>query len=164
MKGQGAKSSMIRKDFLIFGSPAIEEDEIEEVAATIRSGWLGTGPKVDKLAERSWRSGVPLSGPKLLNPDGSIQRSCWPFPMKVMLGNAFFLFQLGVLDDYRLWDHRYDRQVDCIAPSALLVRRELFETVGLLDERFFAYGAEVEWGRSPTLVARAVSLAPSYRS
>lgn len=34
---------------LIFGSPAIEEDEIEEVAATIRSGWLGTGPKVDRF-------------------------------------------------------------------------------------------------------------------
>lgn len=49
MKGQSAKSSMIRKDFLIFGSPAIEEDEIAEVAATIRSGWLGTGPKVDKF-------------------------------------------------------------------------------------------------------------------
>ncbi len=37
---------MKRKDFLIFGSPLIEEDEIREVEATLRSGWLGTGPKV----------------------------------------------------------------------------------------------------------------------
>jgi dTDP-4-amino-4,6-dideoxygalactose transaminase len=35
-----------RDRFLVFGSPAIEEPEIEEVVATMRSGWLGTGPKV----------------------------------------------------------------------------------------------------------------------
>ena len=31
--------------FLVFGAPAIEDDEIEEVVATMKSGWLGTGPK-----------------------------------------------------------------------------------------------------------------------
>ncbi len=40
-----------RREFLVFGSPAIEEDEIEEVAKTIRSGWLGTGPKVHQFEE-----------------------------------------------------------------------------------------------------------------
>jgi len=35
-----------REKFLIFGSPAIENPEIEEVVATLNSGWLGTGPKV----------------------------------------------------------------------------------------------------------------------
>jgi dTDP-4-amino-4,6-dideoxygalactose transaminase len=39
-------ASMKRRDFLIFGSPLIEEDEIKEVERTLRSGWLGTGPKV----------------------------------------------------------------------------------------------------------------------
>jgi dTDP-4-amino-4,6-dideoxygalactose transaminase len=32
--------------FLVFGSPAIEEHEIQEVVSSMRSGWLGTGPKV----------------------------------------------------------------------------------------------------------------------
>jgi dTDP-4-amino-4,6-dideoxygalactose transaminase len=35
--------------FLVFGAPAIEEAEIEEVAASMRSGWLGTGPKVARF-------------------------------------------------------------------------------------------------------------------
>jgi dTDP-4-amino-4,6-dideoxygalactose transaminase len=35
-----------RSEFLVFGSPRLEEPEIEEVVATLRSGWLGTGPKV----------------------------------------------------------------------------------------------------------------------
>lgn len=32
--------------FLVFGSPLIEEPEIQEVEACLRSGWLGTGPRV----------------------------------------------------------------------------------------------------------------------
>ena len=32
--------------FLVFGSPSIGEEEIAEVEAVLRSGWLGTGPKV----------------------------------------------------------------------------------------------------------------------
>lgn len=39
----------VRKDFLVFGSPRIEEDEIEEVVKTLRSGWIGTGPRVAKF-------------------------------------------------------------------------------------------------------------------
>jgi len=36
----------MRDDFLIFGSPFIEQPEIDEVVDTLKSGWLGTGPKV----------------------------------------------------------------------------------------------------------------------
>lgn len=35
-----------KERFLIFGSPIIEDAEIEEVVSTMKSGWLGTGPKV----------------------------------------------------------------------------------------------------------------------
>ncbi|RMF24676.1 MAG: DegT/DnrJ/EryC1/StrS family aminotransferase [Cyanobacteria bacterium J083] len=34
------------ENFLVFGSPAIEEAEIKEVVASMQAGWLGTGPKV----------------------------------------------------------------------------------------------------------------------
>jgi dTDP-4-amino-4,6-dideoxygalactose transaminase len=37
------------ENFLIFGSPQIEEAEIEEVIACMRSGWLGTGPRVARF-------------------------------------------------------------------------------------------------------------------
>jgi dTDP-4-amino-4,6-dideoxygalactose transaminase len=37
--------------FLVFGSPVIEEAEIAEVVASLRSGWLGTGPKVHRFEE-----------------------------------------------------------------------------------------------------------------
>jgi len=40
-----------RERFLVFGSPAIEDDEIREVEESLRSGWLGTGPKVARFEE-----------------------------------------------------------------------------------------------------------------
>jgi len=39
----------MRKDFLVFGSPSIGPEEIDEVLDTIRSGWLGTGPKTHRF-------------------------------------------------------------------------------------------------------------------
>lgn len=39
----------MRKDFLVFGSPRIEEDEINEVVDSLRSGWISTGPKVARF-------------------------------------------------------------------------------------------------------------------
>jgi len=41
----------VRDNFLIFGSPLIGEEEIAEVVATLRSGWLGTGPRVQRFEE-----------------------------------------------------------------------------------------------------------------
>ena len=35
--------------FLVFGAPAIEDDEIQEVVASMKSGWLGTGPKAARF-------------------------------------------------------------------------------------------------------------------
>lgn len=40
-----------KENFLVFGSPAIEEDEIQEVIHSMKSGWLGTGPKVARFEE-----------------------------------------------------------------------------------------------------------------
>lgn len=41
----------MKKDFLTFGSPLIEQPEIDEVVASLKSGWLGTGPKAHTFEE-----------------------------------------------------------------------------------------------------------------
>jgi len=40
-----------KDNFLVFGAPLIEEDEITEVVHSLKTGWLGTGPKVAKFEE-----------------------------------------------------------------------------------------------------------------
>ena len=37
--------------FLIFGAPQLDEADIEEVVACLRSGWLGTGPRVARFEQ-----------------------------------------------------------------------------------------------------------------
>jgi dTDP-4-amino-4,6-dideoxygalactose transaminase len=46
-----AGGSPVRNQYLVFGSPSIGEEEILEVSQSIRSGWVGTGPKVKKFEE-----------------------------------------------------------------------------------------------------------------
>jgi dTDP-4-amino-4,6-dideoxygalactose transaminase len=51
-----------RREFLVFGSPLIDDAEIEEVVASMKSGWLGTGPKVSRFeADFAAYKGVPES-------------------------------------------------------------------------------------------------------
>jgi dTDP-4-amino-4,6-dideoxygalactose transaminase len=42
----------VRESFLIFGSPMIGEEEIAEVVDSLRSGWVGTGPKVHRFEQQ----------------------------------------------------------------------------------------------------------------
>jgi dTDP-4-amino-4,6-dideoxygalactose transaminase len=38
-------------NYIVFGAPQIEQAEIDEVVDTLKSGWLGTGPKVARFEE-----------------------------------------------------------------------------------------------------------------
>ena len=37
---------MFDSDFIVFGAPSIEQSEIDEVVRCLKSGWIGTGPRV----------------------------------------------------------------------------------------------------------------------
>ena len=41
----------MRNEFLVFGSPLIEQEEVDEVVDSLKSGWIGTGPKVHQFEE-----------------------------------------------------------------------------------------------------------------
>jgi GT2 family glycosyltransferase len=84
-------------------------------------------------------------GPTLRNPDGTLQRSCFRFPMPELLGNALSLFRAGLLDDYRAWRHDADRDVECMSSAALLVSHAALDRIGLFDERFWVYGVDIDW-------------------
>ena len=51
MKGNSKNFQPVRPSerFLVFAAPAIEDAEIEEVVASLKSGWLGSGPKVARF-------------------------------------------------------------------------------------------------------------------
>ena len=56
----------MRDELLIFGSPAIENDELDEVRQVLESGWLGTGPRVHQF-ENDFASYVDMPHAVALN-------------------------------------------------------------------------------------------------
>jgi GT2 family glycosyltransferase len=92
-------------------------------------------------------------GPKLLNSDGSLQPSVWPNPPTpwTILLDGLRLYKLlpkSRRGDWLLgphWDHSERREVPFLVGAALLVRREVIESVGGLDESYHMYYEDVEW-------------------
>jgi GT2 family glycosyltransferase len=89
-------------------------------------------------------------GPRLENPDGTLQPSCYKFPNplrciaeNLMLVAAFPNSKL--FGDYRSWPHDSVRDVEFVSGAAIQVRREVIETTGLLDDGFFIYSEETDW-------------------
>jgi N-acetylglucosaminyl-diphospho-decaprenol L-rhamnosyltransferase len=90
--------------------------------------------------------------PRLLNPDGTLQRSVRAFPTRWRLATEyFFLRKLAprsrVLNPlYAGWfDHETTVEADWISGACLLVRREATRGVGLFDESFFLFSEETDW-------------------
>jgi N-acetylglucosaminyl-diphospho-decaprenol L-rhamnosyltransferase len=87
------------------------------------------------------------AGPRLLNPDGSLQFSCSPAPT-LWTETRRLLHLPGVRYDgtYAMaaWDPTRPRQVEVLLGACLLLRREVLQKVGLLDESFFVYSEEVD--------------------
>lgn len=91
-------------------------------------------------------------GPRLLNADGSLQRSChhFPSPKRAWIENlrlSTLLPHHPVLEDYGRWDHDRQRMVDFVSGACMLVRRTTYEEVGGFDEMFFMYAEETDWQR-----------------
>ncbi|MGC4155014.1 MAG: glycosyltransferase family 2 protein [Propionicimonas sp.] len=106
---------------------------------------------VDKLWEHLVsHPQVGLVGPRQINGEGQTRMNVRRFPS---LGNAagdyLWLKKLGILPGRALppatYHHTHDAEV--LSGAFLMVRREAFDQVGPLDEDFFFYGEDTDWGR-----------------
>lgn len=102
-----------------------------------------------------------LVGPRVLNPDRSLQPSCRRFPtLPRLLARA--LFVPGVLED-PAWKKDEPQPVEILAGCFWLARREAVEQVGPLDERFFMYGEDFDWCRRFASAGWQLALVPAAR-
>jgi N-acetylglucosaminyl-diphospho-decaprenol L-rhamnosyltransferase len=114
--------------------------------------WV-VGDAVERLAAfADEHPGAAVVGPRLLNPDGTLQRSVRGFPTLWRLATEYF-FLRKLAPRSRLFnafyaggfDHDTAREAEFLMGAALLVRREAVAAVGLLDESFFLFSEEVDW-------------------
>jgi GT2 family glycosyltransferase len=94
-----------------------------------------------------------IVGPKLVRPDGSMHLACrrsFPTPSIAFfrlsgLSKAFPGSRLFGRYNQTFLDPDRAAEVDSVCGACMLIRRSVIERVGLLDERFFMYGEDLDW-------------------
>jgi GT2 family glycosyltransferase len=113
----------------------------------VPSGCIG---KLLSFVEANPRVGV--AGPQMLGPTGSVRRSTMRFP--TIWNSLCRALALDSLFRGRRWaggylmsdfDHKHTREVEVLNGWFWVVRRKALDEVGLLDERFFMYGEDIDW-------------------
>ncbi|MCH6574909.1 MAG: glycosyltransferase family 2 protein, partial [Bacteroidetes bacterium] len=93
------------------------------------------------------------AGCKVLNADGTLQPACRrssPTPMVVLpkiLGLNHLFPKSKIFGKYNLTylDEDELSEVDAVSGSCVMVRKEVIEKVGTLDEDFFMFGEDLDW-------------------
>ncbi len=116
------------------------DTEVQPSSIKILVDFLDNHPKAGVVA------------PQLLNTDRSIQRSCRAFP--TFSGMLFELLGLSKIfpdqpkfREYKMldWNHDDEREVDQPEGACLMIKREVIDQVGTLDEGFWMLFEEVDW-------------------
>ena len=104
------------------------------------------------LAFMDKHTSVGICGPKLLNPDGSIQLSCRTFqtPLTILFRGSFLgrMFPNSKILAKHLmsqWSHDALQSVDWLMGACHMIRTEAMEHIGLLDEKFMYLYEDVEY-------------------
>ncbi|MBW4473744.1 MAG: glycosyltransferase family 2 protein [Stenomitos rutilans HA7619-LM2] len=92
---------------------------------------------------------VGIAGSRLEDLDQTAQQSAFRFPNVV--GELDFGLRLGIASKLlsrwaivpEILDHSH--QADWVAGASMIIRREVFESIGLLDEHYFMYFEEVDF-------------------
>jgi hypothetical protein len=91
-------------------------------------------------------------GPRLRNPDGTLQRSVRGFPTLWRLATEYLFLRKLAPRSQALnafygggFAHEEAREVDWLYGACLLVRRAAADEVGLFDEDFFMFSEETDW-------------------
>ena len=110
---------------------------------------------------------IGVVGPRLVNRDGTTQPSVRAFPS---FGEFVFLFlklhriaaKSGRWQKYMRTDFNYIRQgsVDQVMGAAFLIRGELIQSVGLLDEKFWVWFEEVDYCKRAKLAGWKIAYTP----
>ena len=129
------RQTRARMVFLLNSDTEVKEGAIDRLIETLKSNEKAGG-----------------CGPKLLNTDGSLQPSVYrnpPTAWEILVTGLrlYYLLPRGLRGALLLgpyWDHSRRRKARMLSGAAILLRREVIDSVGGFDEEFHFYGEDIE--------------------
>lgn len=130
----------------------IEATESRWVLLLNADAWLSEGA-LDRLVDfGDSRPRAAVVGPRLRNPDGTLQRSVRGFPTLWRLATEYFFLRKlaprsSLLNAFYAGGFEHDevRDVEVVMGACMLLRREAIAEVGLCDEDYFLFSEETDW-------------------
>ncbi len=104
---------------------------------------------------------IAVLGPKLLNADQTLQYSCRRYPQfwtMVFRRGPFKKLVKEQIQEYEMhdMDHSKSQEVDWMCGGFLLIRKEVFEKIGYMDEFYFLYFDDVDFCRRAQKVGKVI--------
>jgi len=130
--------------------PALLSEESPEYVLLLNPDTLVRPGAVSALLEfMDANPNVGIAGSRLEDPDGRAQRSAFRFPgvLSELETGVRLSVVSRVLDRFVVAPPPPDHAcaVDWVAGASMIIRRAVFDRVGLLDERYFMYYEEVDF-------------------
>ena len=114
--------------------------------------WLTDGALERLVAFADEQPEAGVVGPRLLNLDGTLQRSVRGYPSPWRIATEYFFLRKLAPRSRALnafygagFDHQSVREAEFLGGACLLVRREAVDSIGGFDEDFFLMSEEVDW-------------------
>ena len=129
-----------------------ESGESRYVLILNSDAWVAADAVERLVAFADEHPDAAVVGPKLLNPNGTLQRSVRGFPTPWRLATEYFFLRKLAPRSQALnafyaggFEHDEVRDAEFLMGAAMLVRRAAIEEVGPLDEDFFLFSEETDW-------------------
>ena len=148
----------------------IAETDAEHVLILNADAWLVEDALVRLLAVADARPRAAAVAPRLLDPDGTLQRSVRGYPTPWRLATEYLYLRKLAPRSRALnafygagFDHASERVVEWVMGACFLLRRSAYDEVGRFDERYFLFSEEVDWMRRAADAGWSVVFTPDAR-
>lgn len=107
--------------------------------------------RMKNIIESQWDEKVAAWSPQLVDENGKLQRTFWPFPQKYE--SLWFLLSI---------QERMRKPKDgFVVGACIVIRASMFRDVGSFDERYFLYSEETDWQRRASSIGYRSSVISS---
>ena len=117
-----------------------------EVVLLLNSDTIVKKGALKELLDFEEKVGSVVVGARMLNPDGTVQGSCFYFPTVKRAILEYWLKKKNYFSKYS--PAGLDSvEVEAVSGGAMLISRVLIDKIGMLDERYFMYFEDLDFCR-----------------